>query len=82
MTPRPLTITGGKLVLPEGEPQTRHACAATRAASSRWAMSAPQDGDDVIDAQRRADRARASSISASSRSTSPRSISAGSPAPR
>lgn len=50
MTPRPLTITGGKLVLPAGAPQP----GALRCVDGRIAALgdiAPEPGDDVIDAK-------------------------------
>ncbi len=50
MTPRPLTITGGKLVLPTGAPQP----GALRVAEGRIAALGnitPEAGDDVLDAK-------------------------------
>ena len=50
MTPRPLTITGGRLVLPAGAPQP----GALRVAEGRIAALgdiAPEAGDDVLDAK-------------------------------
>jgi dihydroorotase len=50
MTPRPLTITGGRLVLPAGVPQP----GALRVAEGRIAALgdiAPEAGDDVLDAK-------------------------------
>ncbi len=50
MTPRPLTITGGKLVLPAGAPKA----GALRCVDGRIAALgdiAPEPGDDVIDAK-------------------------------
>lgn len=50
MTPRPLTITGGRLVLPAGTPQT----GAIRVADGRIAALgdvSPEPGDDVLDAK-------------------------------
>ncbi|WP_068076235.1 dihydroorotase [Novosphingobium lentum] len=50
MTPRPLTITGGKLVLPEGEPRA----GAIRCEDGRIVAVGdvtPHDGDEVIDAR-------------------------------
>jgi hypothetical protein len=51
-TPRPLTITGGRLVLPEGEP----AAGALRCENGRIVAIgnvSPAEGDDVIDARAR-----------------------------
>ncbi|MBX9884497.1 MAG: dihydroorotase, partial [Novosphingobium sp.] len=50
MTPRPLTITGGKLVLPTGAPQA----GALRVADGRIVALgdiSPEPGDDVLDAK-------------------------------
>ncbi|MBX9662887.1 amidohydrolase family protein [Novosphingobium sp.] len=50
MTPRPLTITGGRLVLPAGTPQA----GALRVADGRIAALgdvSPEPGDDVLDAK-------------------------------
>ena len=50
MTPRPLTIIGGRLVLPSGAPQT----GALRVAEGRIAALGdvtPEAGDDVLDAR-------------------------------
>ncbi|BEU99551.1 dihydroorotase [Novosphingobium olei] len=51
MTPRPLTIIGGRLVLPEGEP----VLGAIRCVDGRIAAIGPDiqahDGDDVVDAR-------------------------------
>lgn len=50
MTPRPLTITGGKLVLPTGAPQP----GAVRVADGRIVALgdvSPEPGDDVLDAK-------------------------------
>jgi len=50
MTPRPLTITGGRLVLPAGAPQA----GALRVADGRIAALgdvSPEPGDDVLDAK-------------------------------
>ena len=50
MTPRPLTITGGRLVLPEGEP----VAGALRCENGRIVALgnvSPAEGDDVIDAR-------------------------------
>lgn len=50
MTPRPLTITGGRLVLPAGEPAFGNLrCEGGRIAA--LGDVSPQDGDEVIDAR-------------------------------
>ena len=50
MTPRPLTITGGKLVLPTGAPQ-RGAVRIEEGRIMALGDVAPQPGDDVLDAK-------------------------------
>ena len=51
MTPRPITFTGGKLVLSEGEPQAGNLrCAEGRIVA--LGDITPTDGDEVIDASR------------------------------
>ena len=76
MNPRPLTITGGILVRPGGEP----APGAVRCVDGRIAALgdiAPQDGDEVIAAN-----GRLVAPAGCSRSIGPLSISAESCAPR